>query len=152
MKPIAIRRGRQSRGFTLLEILVVLVIVGLLIGLVGPRLFGRADAAKVQTTQAQIKLLRGALETLRMDIGRYPTQAEGLAILMTAPTDPAIAPRWRGPYLDDAVPADAWGAPYRYAVPGPGGQPFGIYSYGADGKPGGEGTDADIGAVPAASQ
>ena len=152
MKPIAFRHGRLNRGFTLLEILVVLVIVGLLIGLVGPRLFGRADAAKVQTTQAQIKLLRGALETVRMDIGRYPTQAEGLAVLTTAPADPIVAARWRGPYLDDALPADPWGAPYRYAVPGPAGQPFGIYSYGADGKPGGEGTDADIGAVPAASQ
>lgn len=152
MKTFRIARAGTSRGFTLLEILVVLVIVGLLVGLVGPRLFGRADAAKVQTAQAQIKLLRGALETLRMDIGRYPTPAEGLALLATAPSDPAVAGRWRGPYLDDALPADPWGAPYRYVVPGQAGQPFGIYSYGGDGKPGGEGTDADIGAVPAAAQ
>jgi general secretion pathway protein G len=152
MHPTETRRCRSSRGFTLLEILVVLVIVGLLIGLVGPRLFGRADAAKVQTAQAQIKLLRGALETMRMDISRYPTQAEGLLLLTTAPSDPGIAQRWRGPYLDDALPSDPWGAPYRYVVPGPGGQAYGIYSYGGDGKPGGEGTDADIGAVPTSGQ
>jgi general secretion pathway protein G len=137
-----------ARGFTLLEILVVLLIVGLLVGLVGPRLFGKADAARVQTAQAQVKLLRSAVESFRLDIGRYPTPAEGLGALSTAPADPDIRGRWRGPYLDDALPADPWGRPYQYALPGANGQPFAIFSYGADGKLGGEGLDTDIGVMP----
>lgn len=136
-------------GFTLLEMLIVLLIVGLLVGLVGPRLFGKADSARVQSTQAQVKLLRGAVETFRLDVGRYPTVAEGLAVLTTAPTDPAARARWRGPYLDEAVPLDPWGNPYQYGLPGASGQPFALYSFGADGKRGGEGTDADVGVLPA---
>lgn len=138
----------DARGFTLLEILVVLVIVGLLVGLVGPRLFGKADAARVQTAQAQVKLLRSAVEGFRLDVGRYPTAAEGLGALTSAPADPDIRARWRGPYLDDALPPDPWGRAYHYALPGANGQPFAIFSYGADGKPGGEGFDADVGVMP----
>lgn len=138
----------HERGFTLLEMLVVLLIVGLLVGLVGPRLFGKADTARVQATQAQVKLLRGAIETYRMDVGRYPAPSEGLASLTTAPGDPAVRDRWRGPYLDEAVPLDPWGQPYQYAVPGANGQPFALYSLGADGKRGGEGVDADVGVLP----
>lgn len=142
------RSLRLCRGFTLLELLVVLVIIGLLGSLVGPKLFGKADAAKVQTAQTQARMLKGALETMRLDINRFPTEVEGLALLGTAPKDESIAPRWKGPYLDDAVPADPWGRPYQYSIPGTNGQPMAIYSLGADGKRGGDGNDADVGMLP----
>jgi general secretion pathway protein G len=148
MKTQAPHRPAFVRGFTLLEILVVLVIVGMLVGLVGPRLFGKTDSARVQTAQVQVKLLRSAVESFRLDVGRYPTAAEGLVALTSAPGDPDIRTRWRGPYLDDALPADPWGRAYQFALPGANGQPFAIYSYGADGKPGGEGFDADVGVMP----
>jgi general secretion pathway protein G len=141
------RRSRAS-GFTLLEMLVVLVIIGMLAALVGPRLFSRVDQSKVQSAQAQIKMLRGAVEGLRLDIGRYPTAEEGLVLLSKPPADVALARRWRGPYLDDALPPDPWGRPYQYAVPGADGQPFAIFSLGGDGKRGGEGVDADVGILP----
>jgi general secretion pathway protein G len=138
----------QDRGFTLLELLVVLVIIGLLGSLVGPKLFGKADAAKVQTAQTQVRMLKGALETMRLDISRFPTEAEGLGVLNAAPKDESFASRWKGPYLDDVVPVDPWGRPYQYGIPGANGQPMAIYSLGADGKRGGEGNDADIGILP----
>jgi general secretion pathway protein G len=137
-----------NSGFTLIEMLVVLVIIGLLAGLVGPRLFSKVDTSKVQTAQTQIKMLKGALETLRLDIGRFPTPTEGLALLNTPPADEKLRVRWRGPYLDEAVPADPWGNPYQYGVPGANNQPIALYSLGADGKRGGEGVDADIGFLP----
>ena len=137
-----------QRGFTLLELLVVLVIIGLLAGLVGPRLFGKADAAKVQTAQTQVKMLKGALETMRLDVNRFPTEDEGLGMLNQRPKDDAIAPRWKGPYLDDALPLDPWGHPYQYGAPVASGQPVAIYSFGADGKRGGEGNDSDVGILP----
>ena len=127
---------------------MVLVIIGLLAGLVGPKLFGKADAAKVQTAQTQVKMLKGALETMWLDVNRFPTVAEGLALLNERPKDESIAPRWKGPYLDDALPLDPWGNPYQYAVPGANGQPVAIYSFGADGKRGGEGNDSDVGILP----
>ena len=140
---------RFGAGFTLLEMLVVLVIIGLLAGLVGPRLFSKVEQSKVTTAQTQVKLLRGAVESLRLDIGRYPTADEGLALLTRAPTDPALVARWRGPYLDDAVPLDPWTLPYQYSLPGADSQPFALYSLGADGKRGGEGDAKDIGVLPA---
>ena len=142
-------RSRKFAGFTLIEMLVVLVIIGLLAGLVGPKLFGKVDASKVQTAQTQVKMLKGALESMRLDIGRFPTPGEGLALLNTLPQDPGIVGRWRGPYLEDALPPDPWGNPYQYSVPGANGQPFALYSFGADGKRGGEGLDADVGYLPA---
>ncbi len=140
---------RAARGFTLLEMLVVLVIIGLLAGLVGPRLFSKVDQSKVTTAQTQVKLLRGAVESLRLDIGRYPTPEEGLSLLVKRPNDAALANRWRGPYLDDTLPSDPWGQPYQYAVPGADGLPFALFSQGADSKPGGEGDAKDLGVLPA---
>lgn len=138
-----------SSGFTLLEMLVVLVIIGLLAGLVGPRLFSKVDQSKVTTAQTQIKMLRGAVENLRLDIGRLPSSDEGLTLLAKAPAEASLAQRWRGPYLDDALPIDPWGQPYQYSVPGADGQPFALFSFGADGKRGGDGDARDIGVLPA---
>ena len=139
---------RSAAGFTLLEMIVVLVIIGLIMGLVGPRLFSQADRAKVQTADTQIRMLRGALETMRLDIGRFPTQEEGLQLLAQAPGNPQAAQRWQGPYLDDGVPADPWGNPYQYSTRGSGQHPFSLYSFGSDAQAGGEGYAADIGFVP----
>lgn len=140
----------RQAGFTLLEMIVVLVIIGLIMGLVGPRLFGQADKAKVQTAGTQIKMLGGALQTMRLDISRWPTEAEGLSLLTTKPSGDA-ANGWAGPYLDGEVPADPWGHPYQYSAQASGNQPYTLYSWGADGKPGGEGQDADLGHLPVGS-
>lgn len=137
------------RGFTLLEMLVVLVIIGLIVGLVGPRLFARLDSSKVQVADTQVRMLRGSLETFRLDMGRLPTEGEGLGVLYTPPSDERIRSRWRGPYLDESVPVDPWGNPYQYGLKGREGQPFFLYSLGADGQRGGEGNDADVGYLPA---
>lgn len=146
MKKIA----RAHSGFTLIEMLVVLVIVGMLAGLVGPKLFGRVDSSKIKTADVQVKMFKGSLETFRLDVGRFPSAAEGLQVLNTPPSEDRAKAQWRGPYLDQDLPADPWGNPYQYSVPGAGGQPFALYSLGADGKRGGEGTDADIGVLPPA--
>ena len=139
---------RHAAGFTLLEMIVVLVIIGLIMGLVGPRLFGQADKAKVQSAETQVRMLKGALETMRLDIGRFPSAQEGLQLLVNAPGDAQLASRWSGPYLDGAVPDDPWGAAYQYAPEPAGQQPITLYSNGADGQPGGTGYDADVGYVP----
>lgn len=139
---------RTLGGFTLLEMLVVLVLIGLIASLVGPRLFSRVDSSKVQVAETQVRLLRGAIETYRLEVGRVPSAEEGLAVLTTPPSDERTRARWRGPYLDEAVPMDPWGNPYRYSVPGRDGMPFAIYSLGADGEPGGEGNNADVGFLP----
>jgi len=142
------KQRNRSYGFTLIEMLVVLVIIGLLAGLVGPKLFTKVDSSKVQTAQTQVKMLKGTLETMRLDIGRFPTTEEGLALLNESPKDETLRAKWKGPYLDEALPNDPWGNPYQYSVPGSNGQPFALYSFGADGKKGGEGNDADIGMLP----
>lgn len=144
------QQSTKARGFTLLEMLVVLAIIALLAGLVGPRLFSKVNQSQVTTAQTQVKLLRGAVENVRLDIGRYPTADEGLSLLTKGPSEPALAARWRGPYLDDVLPADPWGNAYQYAVPGADKQPFALFSLGADGKRGGEGDAQDLGILPAA--
>ena len=140
--------AHRTAGFTLLEMLVVLVIIGLLAGLVGPRLFSKVDDSKVKTAQVQIKMLKGALEAMRLDISRFPASEEGLAILYSKPSSEPLKSLWKGPYLDEAVPLDPWGNPYQYSRQGSNGMPFALYSFGADGKLGGEGIDADIGYLP----
>ncbi len=132
-------------GFSLLEMLVVLVIMGLLAGLVGPRLFNQADKAKVQTAETQIKMLKGALQTMRLDINRFPSTEEGLAMLYRKPSGADAAEYWEGPYIEAGVPLDPWNRPYEYALTPSQDQPFSLYTLGADGVAGGQGFDADVG-------
>ena len=142
------RARHRERGFTLLEMLVVLVIIGLIASLVGPRLFAKVDSSKVQIADTQVRMLRGAVESFHLDVGRLPTQEEGLSVLEHAPPEDKGGNRWKGPYLDEGVPKDPWGNSYQYAVPGANGMPFALYSFGADGKRGGQGNDADVGFLP----
>ncbi len=134
------RRG-QDTGFTLLELLVVMVIIGLLAGYVAPRYFAQVGKSQVKMARAQIDALDKALDTFRLDVGRYPTTEEGLQALVVPPTGEA---RWNGPYLKKGVPADPWGRSYLYALPGTHGGDFDLQSYGKDGAPGGNGEDADV--------
>jgi general secretion pathway protein G len=147
MRKRSVQWVAKMRGFTLIEMLIVMMIVGLLVSMVGPRMFSKVDSSRVQTASAQIKLLRGAVETLRLDINLYPTTEQGLRLLVEAPSDPDLRKRWKGPYLEENVPLDPWGNPYVYkrGDGSPGSRPFEIISLGADGKPGGEGNDQDIG-------
>jgi len=138
--------SKWYKGFSLIELMVVLVIMGLLAGLVGPRLFGKVDSSKVKTTQTQIKMLKGALQTYRLDLGTYPTSAQGLAALQQAPGD--ASKYWQGPYMDDELPQDAWDTAFQYQSPINTAQGFALYSLGADRQRGGEGNDADIGYLP----
>ncbi len=139
---------QSPRGFTLMEIMIVLAIIALIAGVIGPKLFANVDKARVQTAQTQVKMIKGTLEALRLDIGRFPTEAEGLTMLNTPPADEKLKARWRGPYLDEDLPKDPWDTPYQYSVPGSNGQPFALYSLGADKKRGGEGYDTDVGYLP----
>lgn len=146
-----VRTSRAARaGYSLLEILVVLAIIALIAAVVGPRLFAQLDRSKTTTARLQIRSLEAALETMRLDIGRLPTEQEGLTLLMQA--DPAQVPGWSGPYLDKALPSDPWARPYVYVAPGANatgavGAPeirAKVVSYGSDGQPGGEGVNADV--------
>lgn len=140
---------KPHSGFTLLEMLVVLVIIGLLAGLVGPALFGNVDKAKVQTANTQIRMLKSAVGTFYLDVGRYPTTQEGLNALMNPINDEKSKAFWKGPYLAEDLPLDPWNNPYQYSVPGAKNKPFALYSFGADSQAGGEEFNADIGQLPA---
>lgn len=131
---------RKQRGFTLIELMVVLTIIAMLAALVVPRLFKNVDKAKMQTTKAQISALESALDAYRLDVGSYPTTELGLNALRVRPSGMT---KWEGPYLPKDVPPDAWGNPYVYKCPSEHGD-YEIVSYGADGQPGGEGINADI--------
>lgn len=135
----AVSRLRQ-RGFTLLELLVVMVIIGLLAGYVGPKYFAQIGKSEIKATRAQIDSLEKALDQYRLDVGHYPTTEQGLAALMK---HPAGENRWQGPYLKKDVPADPWGSPYQYRQPGEHGE-FDLFSFGKDGKLGGDDENADI--------
>jgi general secretion pathway protein G len=131
---------QKSVGFTLLELLVVVVIIGLLAGLVAPRYFGQVGKSEVNVAKAQIDALEKALDQYRLDTGHYPSTELGLDALINRP---ANEPKWNGPYLRKSVPVDPWGKPYMYRVPGQKGD-FDVLSYGKDGQPGGTGENADI--------
>jgi general secretion pathway protein G len=127
-------------GFTLLELLVVMVIIGLLAGYVGPRYFSQIGKSEIKAARAQADALGKALDQLRLDTGHYPGTEDGLTALVA---QPANEPRWDGPYLSKNVPPDPWGNPYVYKFPGDNAE-YDLISYGKDGKPGGEGEAADI--------
>ena len=130
----------KQAGFTLLELLVVIVIIGLLAGYVAPRYFAQVGKSEIKVAQAQIDGLGKALDQYRLDTGHFPTTEQGLAVLMSRPANEA---KWDGPYLKKAVPPDPWGKPYSYQFPGEHGD-YDIYSYGKDGQAGGSGENADI--------
>lgn len=131
----------RTTGFTLLELLVVLVILGLLVGYVAPRFFSQVGKSEVKVARAQIKSLEDALDQYRLDVGHYPSSAQGLGALMTPPVGES---GWQGPYLRKQVPNDPWGHAYQYSQPGEHGE-FDLSSLGQDGQPGGTGEAADMG-------
>jgi general secretion pathway protein G len=136
----------MRRGFTLLELVVVIIVLGLLAGLVAPQIIGRVSEARSTTAKTQIELLSVALDNYRLDNGSYPTTDQGLEALRTKPTRDPVPGNWRGPYLRKAVPVDPWSRPYIYRSPGQvNSTGFDLVSLGRDGKAGGDGEDTDIG-------
>lgn len=139
MNTIQLRANKRSRGFTLLELIMVLVILGAIMALVGPRVFGGLGKAKSGQAKIQMEQIGGALDMFKLEVGRYPSQSEGLNALVTAPSG---AGNWNGPYLKDSkMIKDPWGNDFKYTVSG---SKYEISSMGADGKDGGTGEDADI--------
>ena len=131
---------KEERGFTLIELLVVVIIIGLLAALVGPKFFGKVGGAKLKAAKAQIEMFGTALDTFRLDVGRYPTTEEGLKALREKPSG---AERWEGPYLPKEIPLDPWGRPYIYKCPGDH-EEYDLISQGLDGVEGGEGENQDV--------
>ena len=136
----AVRQARLKRGFTLLELLVVMVIIGLLAGIVAPQYFAQIGKSNAKVARAQIESFGQALDQYRLDVGQYPSSEQGLLALRNAPQQAA---RWQGPYLKRDVPDDPWGRAYVYKRPGQHGE-YDLVSLGADGQPGGEGEAADV--------
>ena len=136
---------RRSRGFTLIEILVVVIIIGLLAAVIVPQVIGRVDEARISKAKQDIQSVETALTMYRLDNFKYPTTDQGLKALIQQPTDPSIK-NWRpGGYLQRGSSKDPWGNDYQYVYPGTRGREFDLFSFGADGQQGGEGIDADIG-------
>lgn len=135
---------RTMAGFTLIEIMVVMVIIAILGALIGPQILGRVDEARVTKAQQDIRVLSNALDLYRMDNFKYPTTDQGLEALVRKPSDPSIR-NWKSGGYVQKLSKDPWGNDYLYLQPGTRGGAFDLYSLGADGQPGGEGTDADIG-------
>jgi general secretion pathway protein G len=131
---------KSDAGFTLLELLVVMVIIGLLAGIVAPQYFAQLGKSNAKVAKAQIESFSQALDQYRLDVGRYPNTEQGLVALRVAP---AGVGKWQGPYLKRDIPADPWGNPYQYQAPGTHGE-FDLQSFGSDGQPGGEGEAADV--------
>ena len=134
---------RSSPGYSLMEILVAVAIIAVLATLVAPRLFGQLDRSRITAAQTQIRMIETALDTMRLDIGRYPSQEEGLSLLLQG--NESVSQMWSGPYMDDGLPADPWGRAYLYASAQTSADRGQVYSLGADGEEGGDGLDADIG-------
>ena len=134
---------KPQSGFTLIEIMVVVVILAVLGALVVPKILENVDKARVTRAQSDIRAIQTALDLYRLDNFKYPTTEQGLQALVTQPTDPSITNYRSGGYLS-ALPKDPWNAQYQYVSPGANGRDYDIISYGRDGKPGGEGYDADI--------
>lgn len=136
-----VSRQRGMKGFTLLELLIALLIVGLLVGVVAQNLFGNVSKAERTAAKQQIDAFSKAIEAYRLDMGAFPTNEQGLAALSKAPLG---STRWKGPYLKKEAPLDPWGNAYVYKVPGQNGQAYEIMSLGRDGRPGGKDEDEDI--------
>ncbi len=137
-----LRRLRDSGGFTLIELMVVLVIIGVLAALIVPNVLDRADDARVTAARTDVNNLMQSLKLYRLDNQRYPTAEQGLQALVAKPTASPVPPNWK-PYLEK-LPNDPWGRPYQFVNPGVKGE-VDVFSYGADGQAGGEGKDSDVG-------
>ena len=134
--------SQRERGFSLLELLAVLVILGILAGVFAPKFLGQAESAKRKAAKLEIDQIGQSLDLYKLETGKYPTSQEGLAALVTAPSGAA---NWNGPYLKKTtVPKDPWGNEYKYVSPGDQNRPYDIISFGSDGKEGGDGDGRDI--------